>query len=429
MRCTALALALPLLLAAGAARADDPPAPAGGPRLTVPSKVIEFPEVIQGAVLDLKLPVENTGDAPLLLTRAEPSCGCTVMLLPKEPIAPGAKVEVALRFDSTEKLGQQSLQLLLYSNDPTQNDMGRFCTQLFVQGGVRSVYRIAPAGAFFGEFVRGARAEERVITVTGQQEARRGFTARLTSQAPDHLEVTTEPVPGGEGGRPKGVKVKLRLLPHAPPGELSHLVELATDVPEQPRLRIPVVGIVIGRVVAPEGVSLLRVQRDLGTERRVPIERRDGQEGLRLVRTSASVPWLEVSAETVNGQRTDLVLRVPPGAPPGPFSGVVRVVLDEPDQPLLELPVFGHILPQVRVEPGLVRLRGDAPVTLEVRGGAVKRLAVEPAGAPLSAEVVEAKGAVTRVRVTRTGAVPPGARLVLETDVKGEERVAVDVEP
>lgn len=423
-------LLLSLALVAGAVRADDPPKDDGhGPRLHVDSKAIEFPEVIQGAILDLVLPVQNKGDAPLLLTRAEPSCGCTVMVLPKDPIPPGGKVDVKLRFDSTEKMGQQSLQLLLYSNDPTQTDMGRFCTQLFVQGGVRSLYRINPAGAFFGEFVRGIQDDERVVTITGQQEARGGFTARVTSAAPDYLQVTTEPVPGGEGGRPKGVRLKLRLLAHAPQGELSHLVELATDIPEQPRIRVPVVGIVTGRVVAPEGVSLMRIARAQGAERRVPIERRDGREGLTVVRATASLPWLGVTAEPMNEQRVDLVLRVPPEAPPGPFTGIIRVVLDDPEQPLVEVAVFGHVLPHVRVEPGLVRFRGEDPVTVEVRGGALVRATVEPAGAPLRAEVLEGPNGVSRVRVTRSGAVPAGASLILETAVPGEERLVLPIEP
>lgn len=422
-----------LALAPAAARADDAPrADGAGPRLHVDQKNILFDEVIQGRILDLRLPVHNRGDAPLLLTRAEPSCGCTVMALPKEPIPPGGKVELLLRFDSTEKMGAQSLQILLYSNDPTQTDMGRFCTQLFLQGDVRSLYRITPVGAFFGEFVRGVAADERVITVLGQNEARRGFTARLKSVAPDYLEVTTEPVPGGEGGRPKGLRVRVRLLPHAPQGELQHTVELETDVPEQPRVRLQIVGVVTGRVVGPDHVQLLRIARAVGAERRAPIERRDGREGLRVVRIETDLPWLAVTAEPLNAQRVDIRVSVPVDAPPGPFSGLIRVVLDDPEHPLVTFPVFGHVMGRVRVEPALLRVDAAATVSeVSVRGGPITGARLEPVDAPFTAEVVppDAPDGPTRVLVRRReGAAASGARLIIETGVAGEEQVPVLIE-
>ncbi|MCO5171286.1 MAG: DUF1573 domain-containing protein [Planctomycetes bacterium] len=411
---------LPLVLLALPALAADPPAEGQGPRLHV-ERTILFDELIQGKVIDLKVPIHNRGDAPLQLTRAEPSCGCTVMALPTDPIPPGGRAELALRFDSSEKLGAQSLQILLYSNDPTQNDVGSFCTQLFVQGDVRSLYRVNPAGAFFGEVVRGLGVEERVVTITGQGEARRGFTARVVSATPDHLQVVAEPVPGGEGGRPRGLRLRLRLLPHAPAGEVQHVVELETDVPEQPRLRLPAVGVVTHRIVGPDALHL-RVPRAAGTERRVPIERRDGRDGLTLRRLECDLPWLVLEPHPLSARRLDLVVRVPPDAPPGPFAGTLRLVLDDPDQPLVEMPVFGVVLPRVQVDPPLVR--GAAEVT--VRGGAVTRFAVEPADAGVRAELV-AREPAARIRLL--GAPTRPARLVIETDVPGEERRVVLIEP
>lgn len=416
-----LVFALPLA-ALPLAAAGDPPPGGGGPRLHV-ERTILFDELIQGQVIDLKVPIHNRGDAPLLLTRAEPSCGCTVMALPKDPIPPGGSAELALRFDSSEKLGAQSLQILLYSNDPTQNDVGSSCTQLFVQGDVRSLFRVTPAGAFFGEVVRGLEVEERVVTIVGQGEARRGFTARVEGAAPDHLEVTAEPIPGGEGGRPKGLRLRVRLLPHAPAGEMQHVIELATDVPQQPRLRVPAIGLVTHRIVAPDAVTLLRVPRATGAERRAPIERRDGRDGLALLRLECDLPWLVVEPNPMNARRLDLTVRVPPDAPVGPFAATVRLFIDDPDQPLVELPVIGQVLPRLTVDPPIVR-GGRGEVT--VRGGEVSRLSIEPADAGVRAELV-ARGPATRIKLLGTPTRP--ARLVIHTDIPGEERRVVMIEP
>lgn len=413
-----------LLALSNVAHADDAAPPSGdhGPRLHLEQKVLLFEEVIQGQVLDIKVPVFNRGDAPLLLTRAEPSCGCTVLPLPQEPIAPGGKVELTVRFDSAEKLGAQSLQILLYSNDPTQTDLGRYCTRLLVQGDVRSLYRVTPSGAFFGEFVRGVEPQERVVTIVGQHEARRGFTARIEGTTPDHLQVTTELVAGGEGARPKGLRLRVRLLPHAPTGELSHAIDLVTDIPEQPRVRVPIVGIVIDRIVGPEALHFGRVRRAAGAERRATIERRDEQDGLTVLRVESDIAWLSVEHEAMNARRVDLEARIAPDAPVGPFAGLLRVYLDDPDQPLMAIPVFGQVLPRVTVDPPFVRMEETAELT--VRGGALRSVRVEPADAGVRAEVV----AGTPPRVRLTGTPVKACELVLETDVAGEERVTVAVE-
>ena len=45
----------------------------------------------------------NTGKEPLIISDAKGSCGCTVPEWPKEPIAPGAKGEIKVVFDSKGK--------------------------------------------------------------------------------------------------------------------------------------------------------------------------------------------------------------------------------------------------------------------------------------------------------------------------------------
>ncbi|UNY98994.1 DUF1573 domain-containing protein [Zhouia spongiae] len=42
----------------------------------------------------------NTGDAPLVISKAYSSCGCTVPSWPKEPIAPGKKGKIEIKYDT-----------------------------------------------------------------------------------------------------------------------------------------------------------------------------------------------------------------------------------------------------------------------------------------------------------------------------------------
>lgn len=50
----------------------------------------------------------NTGEAPLIIQNASGSCGCTVPVYSKEPIAPGETGEIVAEFDSK---GQKNMQI------------------------------------------------------------------------------------------------------------------------------------------------------------------------------------------------------------------------------------------------------------------------------------------------------------------------------
>ncbi|SHG10327.1 Protein of unknown function [Flavobacterium segetis] len=47
----------------------------------------------------------NNGNKPLIITNAQGSCGCTVPSYPREPIAPGAKGVIGVKYD-TSRAGQ-----------------------------------------------------------------------------------------------------------------------------------------------------------------------------------------------------------------------------------------------------------------------------------------------------------------------------------
>lgn len=63
----------------------------------------------------------NTGSEPLLLDNCKGSCGCTVPQCPKEPIAPGAKGEIEVKFNSKGKKNAQTKTVTINANtDPGQ---------------------------------------------------------------------------------------------------------------------------------------------------------------------------------------------------------------------------------------------------------------------------------------------------------------------
>ncbi len=65
---------------------------------------------------------KNTGNEPLIISTAKGSCGCTVPEWPKEPIAPGAKGTISVKYD-TKRPGAINKSVTITSNavnEPTK---------------------------------------------------------------------------------------------------------------------------------------------------------------------------------------------------------------------------------------------------------------------------------------------------------------------
>ena len=71
-----------------------------GPKIEFKEETINYGEVEKGKDNGIRIfEFTNTGDAPLLITNAKSSCGCTVPEWPKEPIAPGARGQIKVQYN------------------------------------------------------------------------------------------------------------------------------------------------------------------------------------------------------------------------------------------------------------------------------------------------------------------------------------------
>jgi len=71
-----------------------------GPKIEFKEETINYGEVEKGKDDGVRVfEFTNTGDAPLLITNAKSSCGCTVPEWPKEAIAPGGKGQIKVQYN------------------------------------------------------------------------------------------------------------------------------------------------------------------------------------------------------------------------------------------------------------------------------------------------------------------------------------------
>lgn len=79
----------------------------------------DFKDVKKGESVEHVYEVTNTGNNPLIISMVKPACGCTAPDYTKEPILPGQKGQITLRFDSSNFDGLQNKQAEVYANVET----------------------------------------------------------------------------------------------------------------------------------------------------------------------------------------------------------------------------------------------------------------------------------------------------------------------
>lgn len=76
----------------------------------------DFGKIIQGEQVSCIFKFKNTGEAPLLISKVNKTCGCTVTKFSTEPLDPGKEGEIEVVFDSSGKKGNQTKILTVMSN-------------------------------------------------------------------------------------------------------------------------------------------------------------------------------------------------------------------------------------------------------------------------------------------------------------------------
>lgn len=77
---------------------------------------ISFGTIKKGEVKSHTFELTNTGTNPLIISNVQPGCGCTVPDYTKEPILPGQKGKVTLKFDSASFDGSVSKAADIFAN-------------------------------------------------------------------------------------------------------------------------------------------------------------------------------------------------------------------------------------------------------------------------------------------------------------------------
>lgn len=93
-----------------------------GPNIEWETPHFDFGDLTQGDRVEHTFKFTNTGNAPLVITNVEVTCGCTTPKgWPRDPIPPGGQGELIVAFNSVGRYGRQNKVVKVISNAVTPN--------------------------------------------------------------------------------------------------------------------------------------------------------------------------------------------------------------------------------------------------------------------------------------------------------------------
>lgn len=92
------------------------------PEFKFVSETLNYGKIALGSDGKRVFEFTNVGKSPLIITKIQASCGCTVPKKPEQPIMPGEKGRIEVSYD-TKRPGGFSKAITIYSNAKTPRKM------------------------------------------------------------------------------------------------------------------------------------------------------------------------------------------------------------------------------------------------------------------------------------------------------------------
>lgn len=86
-----------------------------GAGMVFDTETIDYGTIAHNSEPNRKFEFTNNGNKPLIITNTTGSCGCTVPTTPKEPIAPGARGVIGVKY-ATDRVGAFTKTVTVSSN-------------------------------------------------------------------------------------------------------------------------------------------------------------------------------------------------------------------------------------------------------------------------------------------------------------------------
>lgn len=294
------------------------------PKMSFASRAYDFGTVSQGTVVRHEFQLRNVGNAPLLIDRIVPICGCVASLTVAGAVPPGESRGVSVEFNTTGFSGHIDNSIRVYSNDPDE----RFAV-LTLQGRVEPYLLVTPPKVSFGVVAQGSEAFAKPQLV---QIRTVGDTERRILDVRPYVKGMVVEVLRSD---PQVWELSLSIDPKITPGQIRGRLLVKIDGPEPLTMNVPVFANIKPELeFDPTTLSFGVVQGETLLKRVVELVNH-GAESIDPVTVSTKGKALAAEVETtLEGKRYMISIELDPTQVERRFQGVVEVEVGSEKKPL-----------------------------------------------------------------------------------------------
>lgn len=194
------------------------------PKIHCENRIWEFGERLNGGELVHEYLIENRGNEPLEFGTLKNCCGMTVDF-PCKSLAPGSNAVCKATFDISRRSGKQNKAIYIASNDPK-----RPYFILKMQGMLRQALEVEPRYIRFSP--TGGKTSETVRMTSSEAP----FSINDLKCTAEGVQVTKKKISDLEWA------LDVQLAPDSLGGKIQGKIEVLTDHPQHPKIKISLYG-------------------------------------------------------------------------------------------------------------------------------------------------------------------------------------------
>jgi hypothetical protein len=305
------------------------------PKIVFTKSDHDFGDIEKGDKVKTVFEFQNTGDAPLEIINVGTSCGCTTAKPEKTTYQPNEKGQIPVEFDSTRFSGPITKRITITTNDAESPK-----TVVTIKGMVTVDIEFKPSSVFFPNAKMGSPVSQD-ITLS---------TTKLDSLEISNIKVNIEN--DCVSAAVKKVDAKNLTMTVTADGNkfpagkarFSGYLTFDTNSESQGTIRVPVT-VNVRRPVKATPNSVYFFASKQGKERDVNVSIVSNEnKSFKVTKIESDLDFIKVEIKEDNGGKKSLVATLSADAKPGKFSGKIKLTLNVPDQPELEIPIRGSVV-------------------------------------------------------------------------------------
>ena len=226
------------------------PEPAKGPKIASPEPIYDYGTAKSTQDIDHTFIIKNEGDATLILTKLQRTCGCTNVEAEKMEVEPGEEIKVKATLKLAGRQGRNAKYVNIFCNDPDP-DIQQRGFRIGFDGNVIAPVMYEPPIINYSQILEDEVEDRHISVYAGFPDSKLEILEVDTSEAPN-IETKIETV---EEGRKYDLVISVK--EPFPVGSIRQFIHVKTNLDELRPQRIGLFGQMIHELaISPPEISL-----------------------------------------------------------------------------------------------------------------------------------------------------------------------------